>query len=209
MWSALASHRGGLGRVLPTLRGPICPVSRSPEPKDGDQDAGSTPVAGRRCTLSALALVLPQVYATAAVARPVTERKGPHSLRLVTASAMVEPMAPVQEEAQPAGCEFYRKYTEAMLRRYMTMSMEAGRVPSLLGREMFRGNVTALCRKELRGRGDFRARRGKTVWISWEKDSSIWCGGSPCRSTHRGRRRRCWVWACGRWCGTTRMRWTG
>ncbi len=92
--------------------------------------------------MSALALVLPQVYATAAVARPVTERKGPHSLRLVTASAMVEPMAPVQEEAQPAGCEFYRKYTEAMLRRYMTMSMEAGRVPSLLGREMFRGNVT-------------------------------------------------------------------
>ena len=38
---------------------------------------------------------------------------------------------------------FYRKYTEAMLRRYLRMSMEAGRVPSLLGREMFRGNVTS------------------------------------------------------------------
>ena len=38
---------------------------------------------------------------------------------------------------------FYRKYTEAMLRRYMRLSMEAGRVPSLLGREMFRGNVTS------------------------------------------------------------------
>ncbi len=37
---------------------------------------------------------------------------------------------------------FYRKYTEAMLRRYMTMSMESGRVPSLLGKEMFRGRVT-------------------------------------------------------------------
>lgn len=38
---------------------------------------------------------------------------------------------------------FYRKYTEAMLRRYVRMSTEAGRVPSLLGREMFRGNVTS------------------------------------------------------------------
>ncbi len=38
---------------------------------------------------------------------------------------------------------FYRKYTEAMLRRYLRLSMEAGRVPSLLGREMFRGNVTS------------------------------------------------------------------
>jgi predicted DNA-binding protein (UPF0251 family) len=38
---------------------------------------------------------------------------------------------------------FYRKYSEAMLRRYLRMSMEAGRVPSLLGRELFRGNVTS------------------------------------------------------------------
>ena len=29
-----------------------------------------------------------------------------------------------------------------MLRRYMRLSMEAGRAPSLLGREMFRGKVT-------------------------------------------------------------------
>jgi predicted DNA-binding protein (UPF0251 family) len=37
---------------------------------------------------------------------------------------------------------FYRKYTEALLRRYMRLSLEAGRAPSLLGREMFRGRVT-------------------------------------------------------------------
>ena len=37
---------------------------------------------------------------------------------------------------------FYRKYTEGMLRRYVRLSMEAGRVPSLMGREMFRGRVT-------------------------------------------------------------------
>ena len=41
-----------------------------------------------------------------------------------------------------AGLAFYRKYTEAMLRRYLRLSMQCGRVPSLLGRELFRGNVT-------------------------------------------------------------------
>ncbi len=39
---------------------------------------------------------------------------------------------------------FYRKYTEAMLRRYLRLSMESGRVSSLLGQEeMFRGRVTS------------------------------------------------------------------
>ncbi len=37
---------------------------------------------------------------------------------------------------------FYRKYTEGMLRRYLRCSMESGRVPSLMGRELFRGHVT-------------------------------------------------------------------
>jgi predicted DNA-binding protein (UPF0251 family) len=37
---------------------------------------------------------------------------------------------------------FYRKYTEAMLRKYLRLSTQAGRVPSLLGRELFRGNVS-------------------------------------------------------------------
>jgi hypothetical protein len=48
-------------------------------------------------------------------------------------------------EVQPVAVElaFYRKYTEGMLRRYMKMAMEAGRVPSMLGREMFRGRVTS------------------------------------------------------------------
>lgn len=37
---------------------------------------------------------------------------------------------------------FYRKYTEAMLSRYMRISMQPGRTPSLLGRELFRGSAT-------------------------------------------------------------------
>ena len=38
---------------------------------------------------------------------------------------------------------FYRKYTEALLRKYLRMSMEAGKVPSLMKQEMFRGKVTS------------------------------------------------------------------
>ena len=38
---------------------------------------------------------------------------------------------------------FYRKYTEALLQRYVRMSMETGKVPSLLGQEMFHGHVTS------------------------------------------------------------------
>ena len=48
---------------------------------------------------------------------------------------------PVTVEHAPE-IAFYRKYTEGMLRRFLRLSMEAGRVPSLMGREMFRGRVT-------------------------------------------------------------------
>jgi hypothetical protein len=52
--------------------------------------------------------------------------------------------APANPAATPPEPQmgFYRKYTEAILRRYIRMAMEAGKVPSLLGQEMFRGKVT-------------------------------------------------------------------
>lgn len=37
----------------------------------------------------------------------------------------------------------YRKKTTRLLRRYMQWSLEAGRVPSLLGRELFRARISA------------------------------------------------------------------
>lgn len=75
--------------------------------------------------MSAACAVLPFVWATAGLPEVVVERP----------VASVAPVAP--------GFAFYRKYTEAMLRRYVKLSMEAGRAPSLLGREMFRGKVTS------------------------------------------------------------------
>ena len=75
------------------------------------------------------ALVLPMVWATA---DPLPVAMDWHEL-------------PKVAEHKPVirGMAFYRRYTEAILRRYVSMSMEAGRAPSLLGREMFRGNVTS------------------------------------------------------------------
>jgi predicted DNA-binding protein (UPF0251 family) len=37
---------------------------------------------------------------------------------------------------------FYRKYTEAMLRRYMRLSLSVGRMPALLGHDAFRGRMS-------------------------------------------------------------------
>jgi hypothetical protein len=53
--------------------------------------------------------------------------------------SLVKPPAPPPEP----NLAFYRKYTHALLRRYVRMSLEAGRVPSMLGQEMFRAKVTS------------------------------------------------------------------
>lgn len=61
--------------------------------------------------------------------------------------AMAEPRRSLRgrglrEIAPRPEMRFYRKYTEGMLRRYLRCSMDGGHVPSLMGREMFRGRVT-------------------------------------------------------------------
>jgi hypothetical protein len=77
-----------------------------------------------------------------AVRTPVSrcEKPRPEPARDPVGAAAGSPAAGVNPEPEVA---FYRKYTEAMLRRYMRLSMEAGRVPSLMGRELFRGHVTS------------------------------------------------------------------
>lgn len=83
--------------------------------------------------MSAAAAVLPYVWAFA-----------------FPGAAPLDPALPEPRIEQPAEelrqeAVIYRPYTEALLRRYVKMSMEAGKVPSLIGQEMFRGNVTT-CR---------------------------------------------------------------
>jgi hypothetical protein len=73
-----------------------------------------------------------------------------NALRLRRVWAVAEKAAAKPPEVTPeidgkpkVELAFYRKYTEAMLRRYLRISIQSGRVPSLLGRELFRGNVTS------------------------------------------------------------------
>ncbi len=96
--------------------------------------------------MSAALVILPRVWATADASLASGQRlsttppgrKGPHCLRLVSAEA--QPLA--ASPAPKPELAFYRKYTEAMLQRYLRLSLEAGRVPSLMGRELFRGKVS-------------------------------------------------------------------
>jgi hypothetical protein len=78
--------------------------------------------------MSAALVILPVVWAV--------------EQRMPAAATAVPEEQSGQTVQAAAGVAFYRKYTEGMLRRYVRLSMEAGRAPSLLGREMFRGKVT-------------------------------------------------------------------
>lgn len=69
-------------------------------------------------------IAVPRIMAVAAATRAVIAENQP------------VPPEPTVELA------FYRKYTEALLRRYLRVSTEIGRVPSVMGRELFRGNVS-------------------------------------------------------------------
>jgi len=73
-----------------------------------------------------------------------------HALKLRRIWAVAEKAAAAPAEVIPVIAEkakvelaFYRKYTESMLRKYLRISIQSGRVPSLLGRELFRGHVSS------------------------------------------------------------------
>lgn len=75
-------------------------------------------------------------------------RRGPsavehrHSLSLAAEAHVAAAEAPAPAPPRPQ-LAFYRKYTEGILRRYMRMSLQLGKVPCLLSRgEMFRAKVS-------------------------------------------------------------------
>lgn len=66
--------------------------------------------------------------------------------RIWAVAAAGEPKAVERAVEQPepkVELAFYRKYTEALLRQYQRMSVEVGRVPSVMGREMLRGHASS------------------------------------------------------------------
>lgn len=82
----------------------------------------------REATTGRVVGTLPQVWAVGVVQTTAVARE-------------IQRPAPVASPEEQLA--FYRKYTTGLLRRYAHMSMESGRVPSLLGKEMFRGRVTS------------------------------------------------------------------
>lgn len=117
------AERKGLSVVSGTRRGAVCVMAAAGKRADVREGTTGRAVAGR----------LPRVWAVAgrasAVSRPVGIREAG-----VTRRSVAEPGVEVR---------FYRKYTEGLLRRYMQMSLEAGRVPSMLGREVLGGRASS------------------------------------------------------------------
>src|SRR5579875_3482963 len=91
--------------------------------------------------MSAAIVILPQVCAAATTGPRKTglERQAEAARREARIRAL---KAKERARQTSPSLAFYRKYTEAMLRRYVRLSMSAGRCSSLLGRELFRGRVT-------------------------------------------------------------------
>ncbi len=96
-------------------------------------------------------LTMPKRAATPA-GEPVWETQGSLAVAVAFLHASAQPGEPQQPVPAPRSplrvvitpqTAFYRKYTEAMLRRYGAMALQKARVPSLLGRELFRGKVTS------------------------------------------------------------------
>lgn len=57
--------------------------------------------------------------------------------------AVAERILPTARPRPIGGLAFYRRHTEALLRRYLAVSMEIGRTPCILGNLVFRGRVSS------------------------------------------------------------------
>lgn len=62
---------------------------------------------------------------------------------MAAATAVAAEELPLARPKPIAGFAFYRKHTVALLNRYLRLSMELGRAPSVLGRITLRGRVSS------------------------------------------------------------------
>lgn len=66
-----------------------------------------------------------------------------HNFPAATVNSAASQTGPSSDFEPDPDLWLYRNKTISLLRRYMRWSLEAGRVPSLLGREIFRSRITA------------------------------------------------------------------
>jgi hypothetical protein len=75
---------------------------------------------------------------------PVYDLQASEQIQLVPKQARLTQSYGETQRRTPPKPElaFYRKYTEAMLRRYTRLSLSVGRMPALLGHDAFRGKMS-------------------------------------------------------------------
>ena len=88
----------------------------------------------RREGTTGLLITLPHVWAVASGAKAQAGKAEAETVGGAAKQSLGVPKAELG---------FYRKYTETLLRRYVQMSMEAGRVPSMLGRSVLGGRASS------------------------------------------------------------------
>lgn len=62
---------------------------------------------------------------------------------LESAEAVADPAPPLARPRALGGVAFYRKHAEGLLRKYLTISMDIGRAPCVLGHLMLRGRISS------------------------------------------------------------------
>ena len=100
-------------------------------------------VAGSQQSAQSGAEVVPQIWATEGNLALAVMAMQAEAQDASASPASLPSTRPALRVVITPETAFYRKYTEAMLRRYTVMSLQKGRVPSLLGRELFRGKVSS------------------------------------------------------------------
>ena len=128
-------------------------------------------------------VAVPRIWAVAEHVSAQPRRDPAEAMQALIAEG--QPVPPKLELA------FYRKYTEAMLRRYLRLSMEVGRVPSLMGREMFRGHVSHYKMDQASTTESSSASTSNGAWQSSGKQISGSSSGSHSRATRTRRQPRC------------------
>ncbi len=66
-----------------------------------------------------------------------------NSQPVLSISASADPLSDGGRPPRPVELSFYRDHTLLLLRRYFRLSLQMGRLPSLIGREIFRTRVSA------------------------------------------------------------------
>ena len=143
--TGIGLREGTTGRIVTTLARVWAVAAPSVADAAAEEAAGPfKAVRGRVIPLDASRAVTNQLTGGRVRAVPARSegRVGPVAVGRVECKPAAA-AKPARVELPEFEVRFYRKYTEALLGRYMQMTMEAGRVPSMMGREVLGGRASS------------------------------------------------------------------